>query len=111
MEWLAGTRGLRALDGRSSARSIKEFPGIRAIKVPDDDRLQERGFKVSQVHSMPSAGLGLDRLPMGDDAAGLAPKILQGAITPHVALGVPGMALDGNGAKRVVGPDGSGAPA
>lgn len=96
---------------RSSKRSIQEFPCIRPIELPDDDRLQELGFKIPQVHSMTSAGCGLNRLPVGDDPAGLAPKVLQGAIAPDVAFGVLGVALDENRTKFVVGPYTSRAPA
>jgi len=43
---------------------------------------------------MASAGRGFKRLPVGGDAAALAPNIPEGAITPDVAFGVLGMALD-----------------
>jgi hypothetical protein len=69
-------------------RSVKEFPGIRSIEAPDDYRLQERRFEITQVHSMQSAGLGFKRLPMGDDAANLAANVPQGAIAPDVAFRV-----------------------
>jgi hypothetical protein len=43
---------------------------------------------------MASAGRGFKRLPVGGDTAVLAPNIPEGAITPDVAFGVLGMALD-----------------
>jgi len=75
-------------------RSVEEFPGIRSIEAPDDYRLQERRFKITQVHSMASAGLGFKRLPMGDDAADLAAHVPQRSIAPDIAFRVLGMALD-----------------
>lgn len=99
-----------APNARSNTCSIQEFPCICPIEQPDDDRLQEPGFKVPQVHPMTSAGRGFKRLPVGDDPAGLAPKVLQGPITPDVAFGILWIALDENCAKFVVGPYTSRAP-
>ena len=64
------------------------------IKAPNDDGLQERGFKNSQIYSVASGGCGFYWLPMGDDTAVLTPNIPQGSIAPHVALRMLGMALD-----------------
>ena len=91
--------------------SIQECPCIRPIEPPDDDRLQERGLEVAQVHSMASAGRRFKRLPVGDDPAGPAPNVLQGPITPDVAFRVLGVALDDDRAECVVGPDTSRAAA
>jgi hypothetical protein len=90
--------------------SIQEFPGVCPIEAPDDDRLQERGFKIPQVHSVASGGGGFNGLPMGDDTAVPAPNIPQGSIAPHVAFRILGMALDRDRAKFVVGPYSSCAP-
>lgn len=60
---------------------------------------------------MASAGLGLDGLPMGGNAAGLAPEIPEAAIAPDVALRVLRMAMDGDATEFVIGPDASRAPA
>ena len=60
---------------------------------------------------MTSAGRGFKRLPVGDDPTGLAPNVLQGPITPDVAVGVLGVALDEDSAKFEVGPYTSRAPA
>jgi hypothetical protein len=99
------------LGGISRYVLVEEFPAIRSIKVPDDDRLQERWFKIAQVHSMASARLGFERLPMCDDAANLAAHVPQGSIAPDVALRVLGMALDRHRPELVVGPYSSRAPA
>ena len=77
---------------------------IRPIEAPNDDRLQERRFKIPQVHPVTSGGRGFNRLPMGDDAAGLAAKIPQRSIAPDVAFRILGMTLDRDRAKFVVGP-------
>jgi hypothetical protein len=53
---------------------------------------------------MTSAGRGFKRLPVGDDPAGLAPKVPQGSIAPDVTFGVLGVALDRDRAKFVVSP-------
>ena len=90
--------------------SIQEFPGVRPIEAPDDNRLKKRGFKIPQVYAVTSAGRGLNWLPMGDDTAVLAPNIPQGSIAPHVAFRILGMALDRDRANFVVGPYSSGAP-
>jgi hypothetical protein len=76
--------------------SIQEFPGVRPIEAPDDNRLKQRGFKIPQVYAVASAGRGLDRLPVGDDTAGLAPHIPQTSIAPDIAFRVLGVALDGD---------------
>lgn len=60
---------------------------------------------------MASAGLGLDGLPMGGNAAGLAPEVPEAAITPDVALRVLRMALDRDATEFVISPDASRAPA
>jgi hypothetical protein len=36
--------------------SIQEFPGVRPIEAPDDNRLQKRGFKIPQVNAVTGAG-------------------------------------------------------
>ena len=92
-------------------RSIQELPCVRSIELPDRDRLQEPWIEVAQVDTLTSAGCGFKRLPMRDDAAGLAPKVLYGAIAPDVAFGVCRMAFDDDHAKFVVGPYTSRAPA
>lgn len=84
--------------------SVEEFPGVRSIEVPDDYRLQERRFKITQVHSMASAGLGFERLPVGNDAADLAAHVSQRSIAPDVAFRVLGVALDRHRPERIVGP-------
>ncbi len=43
---------------------------------------------------MTSAGGGFERLPVGDDPAGLTPNVLQSPVTPDVAFGILGVALD-----------------
>ena len=84
---------------------------MRSIEAPDDHGLQELRFKVAEVHSVTSTCLGLERLPMGADAASLAAYGPQGSIAPDVALRVLGMALDRHGPQRVIGPGSSRAPA
>lgn len=84
--------------------SIQEFPRICPIEPPDDDRLQQRWFKVSEIHAMASAGRGLERLPMRGDTASLAPNIPQGPIAPDIAFRVLGVAFDGDRAKFIEGP-------
>ena len=91
--------------------SIQEFPCICPIEPPDDDRLQNCGFKVPQVYSVTSTGRGFERLPVGNDAAGLAPDVLQRAITPDIAFRVLRVPLDGDRAKLVVRPYATRAPA
>lgn len=91
--------------------SVEEFPGVRSIEVPDDYRLQERRFKITQVHSMASAGLGFERLPVGNDAADLAAHVSQRSIAPDVAFRVLGVALDRHRPERIVGPYSARAPA
>ena len=95
---------IRAFDAKGGKGSIQEFPSVRPIEAPNDHRLQERGLEIPQVHSVSSAGCGFNRLPMGDDTAGLASNIPQGPIAPDVAFRILGMALDGDRAKFVVGP-------
>lgn len=90
---------------------INEFPGIRPIETPDDDRVQQRGIEVSQVHRVASAGLELNGLPVGGDATGPATEISQSAVAPDVALRILRMAAHGDRAKLVVGPNASRAPA
>jgi hypothetical protein len=53
---------------------------------------------------MTSTGRGFKRLPVGDDPAGLAPKVAQGSIAPDVTFGVLWMSLDRDRAKLVVSP-------
>jgi hypothetical protein len=96
------------MQGAISAQS-RHFQ-VSAIETSDDDRLQEPGFKVPQVHSMTGAGRGFKRLPVGDDPAGLAPKVPQGSIAPDVTFGVLGVTVDRDRAKFVVGPYPSRAP-
>jgi len=60
---------------------------------------------------MPGAGLGLQRLPMGNDAARLAAHVPQRPVTPDVAFRVLRMTLDGHRSELVVGPNASGATA
>ena len=84
--------------------SVKEFPGIRSIEVPDDYRLQESWFEIAQVHAVASAGIGFERLPVGDDAADFAAHVPQSSIAPDVALRVFWMAFDTHCPKLVVGP-------
>jgi hypothetical protein len=101
----------RNATGHLAQPSVKEFPRIGAIEAPDDYRLQERWFEIAQVYSMASAGLGFERLPMGQDAANLAAHVPQRSIAPDVAFRVLWMALDRHRPKLVVGPYSSGAPA
>ena len=84
--------------------SVEKFPGVRPIEAPDDNRLQERGFEVPQVHPVAGAGRGIKWLPMGGDPAGLAPDVPQGPIAPDVAFRVLWVALDRDRAELVVGP-------
>jgi hypothetical protein len=100
----------RAPEAKGGKRSIYELPSVRPIEAPNDDRLQESGLKIPQVHSVASAGCRFNRLPMGDDTAGLAPNVPQGPIAPDVAFRILGMALDRDRAKFVVGPYSSRAP-
>jgi hypothetical protein len=53
---------------------------------------------------MTGAGPGFKWLPVGDDPAGLAPKVPQRSIAPDVTFGVLGVTLDGDRAKFVVSP-------
>lgn len=92
-------------------RSIEKFPGVRPIEAPDDNRLQERGFEVAQVHAVSGARLRFDRFPVGGDAAGPAPVIRQRAISPYVALRAVRVAMDGDRAELVERPDASRAAA
>jgi hypothetical protein len=90
----AAPANFRSPDAKSGGSSIQEFPSVRPVEMPDDDRSQKRGLKIPQVHSVASAGRGFNRLPMGDDAASLAPHIPQGSIAPNVAFRVLGVAFD-----------------
>src|SRR3546814_3853858 len=74
--------------------SIEECPGIRAVEAPDDHRFQEPWIEVAQVHSVPGAGFGFQRFPVGNDAARSAAHIPQRPVAPDVAFRVLGMALD-----------------
>jgi hypothetical protein len=86
----------RAHTAKISTCSIKEFPGVRPVKAPDDYGSQERRLEIAQVHAVTGAGLGLKRFPVGDDAACLAADIPQGSIAPDVAFRVLGVTLDRN---------------
>lgn len=85
--------------------SIEEGPGICAVEAPDDDCLQQLRLEIAQVHAVPCAGLAVERLPVGDDAARFAAHISQRPITPDVLFRVLGVALDRDRAELVVGPD------
>src|SRR5438105_301682 len=108
----AGTsaaRRRRRLHSRGS--SIEECPGICAVKAPDDHRFQQLRLEVAQVHSVPSARLGFQWLPVGNDAARLAAHVPQRPITPDVVFRVLGMTLNGHCSELVVGPNASRATA
>ena len=94
----------------SGLHSFQEFPGVRPIEAPDDNRLQECRLKIPQIHSVASAGCGFNGLPVSDDTAGLASKILECPITPDVVFSVLRVALDKYRTKFVIGPDSSCAP-
>ncbi|WIG55919.1 MAG: hypothetical protein OJF61_001707 [Rhodanobacteraceae bacterium] len=106
-----GQATLMNSDAKSGKRSIQEFPRVCPVEAPDDDRLQKRRVEIPQVHAVTSAGRGFKRFPMRNDAAGLAPEIPERPIAPDVLFRVLGMALNGDRAKLVIGPDPSRAPA
>src|SRR3546814_494878 len=85
-----GSRGATPASSRGAARvagvhergtcalhSVEECPGIRAVEAPDDHRFQEPWIEVAQVHSVPGAGFGFQRFPVGDDAARFAAHVPQ----------------------------------
>src|SRR3546814_10552232 len=74
--------------------TVEECPGIRAVEAPDDHRFQEPWIEVAQVHSVPGAGFGFQRFPVGDDAARFAAHVPQRPVAPDVAFRVFGMTLD-----------------
>lgn len=96
---------------QSRTPSIEERPRIRAIESPDDHRSKKFRRKVPQVYAMASAGLRLDGFPMGADAAYLATKVTQRAITPYVAFRIFRMTFNGDAAEPVVPPYTAGAAA
>lgn len=91
--------------------SIEEFPSVRPVEAPDDDRLKQHGIEIPQVHAVASAGLGFKRLQVGDDPAGLAAHVPEGSVAPNITFGVLGVALDRDRAEFVVSPYASRAPA
>src|SRR3546814_4446283 len=83
-----GSRGATPASSRGAARvagvhergtcalhSVEECPGIRAVEAPDDHRFQEPWIEVAQVHSVPGAGFGFQRFPVGYDAARFAAHV------------------------------------
>ncbi len=104
-ELLGGTRGGSSA-GHEKRRglSIKEFPRIGPVEAPDGHRPHKLRFKVSQVHAVPGSKHSINRFPVGDAPAGVAPEISKAAVTPHVALRVLRMAFDGHGPELVVRP-------
>jgi len=79
--------------------------------MPDDHRLEQARLEVSQVDSVPGAGLGVQRLPVGQVAAGPAAQVPQRPIPPDVRFRVLGVTLNRNCSALVVGPDAGHAPA
>src|SRR3546814_5710098 len=79
--------------GTCALHSVEECPGIRAVEAPDDHRFQEPWIEVAQVHSVPGAGFGFQRFPVGDDAARFAAHVPQRPVAPDVAFRVFGMTL------------------
>src|SRR3546814_2414053 len=99
-----GSRGATPASSRGAARvagvhergtcalhSVEECPGIRAVEAPDDHRFREPWIEVAQVHSVPGAGFGFQRFPVGDDAARFAAHVPQRPVAPDVAFRVFGM--------------------
>jgi hypothetical protein len=60
---------------------------------------------------VPRARLGIERLPVGHDAARFAAQGPQGPIAPDVLLCVLGVAFNKDGSEFVVGPDAASAAA
>lgn len=97
--WLITCSSSRFLD------SIQKGPGIRAIKAPNCHCFQKFRLEVAQIHTVACARSWVERLPVGNAAAGFAAYISERAIAPDVFLGMLRMALDYDGAKLIVGPD------
>jgi hypothetical protein len=86
-------------------RSVKERPGVGAVETLDNHGLQQSWIEVAQVDAMPCPRSRVERLPVRDNAAGLAADIPEGPIAPDVLLGVFRVARDGDCSKRVVAKD------